>query len=154
MIKLEYFLVAESYAVDENRNTISIFHVLEEFGAHAAPIIVPKLSAISSWLVSEDHDPELDHHVTIRVSGGALEAPLEYDFVMSRGPRTRHRMFHSFQGAVFDAFGDAVFELLLDGEHRASHTLTLEEVPAPPEPAEAQPTWTKRWGSREESAEA
>ena len=126
MPKLEYFLVAESVSVDQDTNSVSIFNVLEEIEAAELPVVVPKMVAISSWLVAE-HEHDSDFQVTLRFSGGGFEEAEEHPFNMRRGKRARHRIFHWFKGVPFKKFGTVSFEVLLNGEHRASHTVVIEQ---------------------------
>ena len=124
MPELEYFLVAESISVDQETNRVSIFNVLEELHAESAPISYPALVAISSWNLAEN---ELggDFQVMLRVNSPAQEAPFDYPINLSREPRRRHRIYHRLIGPTFHAFGDLRFEVLLNGEHRASHVISI-----------------------------
>jgi hypothetical protein len=124
MPELEYFLVAESISVDQETNRVSIFNVLEELQADSVPFVYPSLIAISSWNLAED---ELggDFQVMLRVNSPAQESPFDYPINLSRERRRRHRIYHRLIGPSFHAFGDLKFEVLLNGEHRASHIISL-----------------------------
>ena len=53
MPTLEYFLLAESVSTDRERNTVSLFHILEEWIAQL-PLVIPNLVAVSSWKMDEE----------------------------------------------------------------------------------------------------
>lgn len=128
MPTLEYFLVSESISVDQNTNNVSLFGVLEELSG-PLPFLVPKLVATSSWNMSEgEEDRDFQVTLQIRLDGEILpeseELNLNVNFTTSR---LRHRVFHFLRELVIPTAGILVFEILLNGKHSATHTVTVHD---------------------------
>ena len=130
MPALEYFLVAESVSVDQTTNQVSIFNILDGLEAANFPVVIPQLAAICAWNVSPQ---EIGHEfkATLRVrTPGQPERDHPMNFLATH----RHqRMIARLIGLPIAQAGELVFEVLLEGEHRAGHTvLVLAATPAPP----------------------
>ncbi len=70
MPELEYFIVAESIATDRERNTVSIFHVIEDLPGSVSSV-VPKVVAVSSWRVSpEEIGRDFQVSLEVQLPGG------------------------------------------------------------------------------------
>jgi hypothetical protein len=54
MPRLEYFVVTETSSIDVTRNSVSIFHVLNDIYFDSLPDSLPSLAVISGWIHSED----------------------------------------------------------------------------------------------------
>lgn len=125
MPKLEYFLVSESLSVDQNTNHVSVFGILEELRGEL-PIAVHRLVAISSWHIAPDErDQDFQATLRIRSPGGDTMPESDAFKVNFTTTRMRHRIFHHVHGLAVSEFGDLVFEILLDGECKATHTITV-----------------------------
>jgi hypothetical protein len=124
MPKLEYFLVSEGVSVDQRTNKASIFDVCEEI---IIPGLVPHLVAISSWNIGPD-EREKDFQATLRVrlNGESVSKELDgfkINFTTEQGER--HRIFHYINGLRLEKPGILEFEVLLDGQRCACHTVTV-----------------------------
>lgn len=124
MARLEFFLAAKSASVDRFSNELSLFEVLEELRPPAVPSSLPSLVAVSCWL-AEAEDAGQDFQVTIRISGPPIGDAVDFPQNFQMGQALRHRVFHRFQGIPLVGPGDLVVEVLLNGEHRAQHTITV-----------------------------
>ena len=129
MPRLEYFLVSELISVDRDQNAVSVFNILEEAAIpKTGPRVIPSLVALSSWIFEPD-DVGRDFQVTLKVVVPAAAGPdktkeFPINFTASR---TRQRIYHRISGLPLETVGDVVFELLLNGKHEATHTLTVRE---------------------------
>ena len=124
MPALEYFLVSESISVDQDTNSLSLFGILEGLSG-PLPISVDKLVATSCWNMSEG-EQDKDFQVALRITLDGEILPeseeLNVNFTTSR---PRHRIFHFLRGLALPTAGSLVFEVLLNGEPKATHTVTI-----------------------------
>jgi hypothetical protein len=130
MPRLEYFLVSESTSVDSDQNMVSIFNILDAVSfPKSRPMVIPQLVAHSSWIFDPE-DVGKDFQVTLEIvlpgweGAGNTNESLRTNFVGP--PEKRQRIFQRVMGLLLLQPGDVVFHLLLNGEHKASHTLTVQ----------------------------
>jgi hypothetical protein len=127
MPRLEYFLVAESVSIDRDRNQVSVFNILEEvFIPRTEPRVVPQLVALSSWILDPE-DQGRDFQVQVELVGpDGDNCPYNTDFTVNfTANGTRQRTQIGLLGLPIEREGNTVFNLNLNGEHRASHILTV-----------------------------
>jgi hypothetical protein len=125
MPELEYFVAAESHAVDRDTNAISIFNVFSERKFDKFPVIIPRLALISSWIASP----------------AEIEARAEFQVGLTlRGDQRKEEPFlinclcdSEFQNVVVvynllevSQPSRLQFELLLNGKHTANHTISIK----------------------------
>jgi hypothetical protein len=135
MPQLEYFLVAESAAVDQMTNRVSIFNVMEDLPAAQLPSIIPHLAVVAAWnFTPAEVGAEFQVHLRI-VSPGA-EPRDQYSHF--RATRRRQRVFNVIVGLPVATQGDIVFTIALNGQHQATHTMSVVLVDAA-RPAGTQP---------------
>ena len=128
MPTLEYFLVCESMSTDQETNRVSLFNVLEDLQVlppETAPqkqLIVPHFAAISCW--NREHgDEDKDFQAILRIHAPNQEPkdfPLNFQM-----ERPRYRLSLRFQGMPKLEAGELKFELLLNGQHVAWHTVNI-----------------------------
>lgn len=125
-LRLEYFVVSDSVAVDALTNRVSLFNVLEVVRAPSFPAVHPAAHATSVW-ITEDEDLKKDYQTTLRiiVPGGEQREYAANFTVQGR----RHRLFQRIEGIPVPQAGRIVFELLLNGKHAAQHIVEVELVP-------------------------
>lgn len=130
MPKLEYFLICESISTDQETGRVSLFNVLEDL--QVAPLETPMqphlpvvmFVAVSCWN-REPGDEDRDFQVTLRIHPPAQDQESK-DFSMNfKMERPRHRLSLRFQGMPRVEPGELRFELLLNGEHVAWHTVNV-----------------------------
>jgi hypothetical protein len=133
MPTLEYFLVCESVSTDQETNRLSAFNILEDIRL-APPInasgIISQLVAVACFN-RDQGDENQDYQATIRIHNA--EKNLENFPVNFRMDRPRHRLTLRFVGLPQLEPGQLRFELLLNGEHVAWHTVNVtsaEECPS------------------------
>jgi hypothetical protein len=129
MPKLEYFVVSQSISIDQDLNQVSVFSILEEVSIpKSGPAFIPQVVALSSWIL-EPEDEGQDFQVTLEVISPGAEAPEETQkfSVNFTGSKKRHRIYNRILGLPVQQIGDVVFRLLLNGDHKASHTLTVRQ---------------------------
>ena len=126
MPHLEYFLVSESISVDQISNRISLFHVFEERRSPNVPFYIAELVVTSAWdLDGDDIGQEIQTSVRITVPGRAEPVIVPQPFVAER---SRHRINLAIIGLEVLEFGELLFEILLNGEHRASHRVSIIQM--------------------------
>lgn len=123
MPKLEYFLVAESVSIDQASNSLSLFHVLEEVHSLGLPVLVPRMTAVSTWLVSpEEFGQDFQSTLVVHRPDGSQFHEFKLNFTARSA---RHRLITNFERFPIDASGEWRFELQLDGAHAASHHMSV-----------------------------
>jgi hypothetical protein len=126
MARLEYFLVAEDVSIDQTTNRISVFNIFEEFQTGGFPLLVSKCVAVALW-EKESSDEGRDFQTSLRVT-----APNDQHYRVDTNFRLvneRHRIVNRIRGIPISAVGEVRFELLLNGEHKASHTIAVRLRP-------------------------
>jgi hypothetical protein len=132
MASLEYFLVAEDVSIDQVTNQLSLFNVFEGFRTPRFPLIVPKCAAVSLWR-KEPADEGRDFQCVLRVTlPDGQNHQSESNFRMTN---ERQRIVTRLQGVPISMAGELRFELLLNGQHAASHLVIIEHQPPEDAPA-------------------
>lgn len=127
MPQIEYFVVAESMALDKDRNTVSLFHVIERL-AGSPPLLIPALVAVSYWKIAEEETGR-DFQAALRIhlpGGQALPDEFQENTINFTPHERRFRTHHFVKGLRIDHFGDVTFEMLLNGNHAAEHVVNVE----------------------------
>jgi len=125
MPTLEYFLVSESLAVDQTTNQASVFNIFEELRATAFPFHVPQMAAICAWNMAPSEQGQ-EYQALLRiVPPGGEPREQRINFV---GHRLRSRIILRVIGLPIEQAGDLRFEVELNGDHQASHTVTVFEA--------------------------
>lgn len=125
MPRLEYFLVCESISTDKDTNRVSLFNIIE--GVRVLPPgtpghILAQFVAVSCWN-SEPGDENKDFQAILRINApGADPKDFEINFTMER---PRQRLCIHIQGIPELEPGELKFEMLLNGEYVASHTVNV-----------------------------
>jgi hypothetical protein len=125
MPKLEYFVVCESVSVDRETNRISLFNVVEDLrpvrnGETGHP--VHQFVAVSAWN-REPGDEGKDFQAIVRIQPPDDQSKdFSINFQMER---PRQRLILRLLGVAAGRPGNLRFELLLNSQHFASHTVTI-----------------------------
>lgn len=128
MPNLEYFLVCRSIQADVESDEASFIGVLEDIVSEEFPTFIPKAVAVSLWNVDGNDDIEGFQAVLV------VKIPKMKDasFPMDLSYTPHGSRFRAVQGVLEIPIvqpGDITFEVLLNGEHTASHTVKVH----PPE---------------------
>lgn len=123
MPSLEYFLVADSVSVDQFTNTVSVFHVIEQLRAPKFPVHIPRFACVSSLNIEEE-DFGKDYQLTVRIKNpsGEYEEPNRINFTAEK---RRQRFIAHLANFKIEGQGQLLFELLLNKERLASHTVDV-----------------------------
>lgn len=128
MPRLEYFLVCESISTDQETNRVSLFNVLEDLEVlpqgtgRENKLFVSQFVAVSCWN-QQPGDEDKDFQATLRIHAPKQEPK---DFPMNfKMERPRYRLSFRFQGMPKLEPGEVKFELLLNGQHVAWHTVNV-----------------------------
>ena len=131
MPKLEYFLIAESFAIDQQTNRVSIFNVLEQVNLVEATNTGPRINtyaAIGYWLQEPTDVVGTEYLAGLKLYiNGNLSATLG-NFSFTFSPNGRARVLFYIQGPPIFQAGDLRFELLLNDIHAADHVLSLIHI--------------------------
>jgi hypothetical protein len=123
MAKLEFFLVAQSCAIDSHTNRMSIFDVLEDVSVSQFPACVPSIVAVASWN-ADPGDSEHDFQASLVIHGPDGSSPERFDVNFTLRER-RARTILRLELFPIEQPGTLRFEILLNGEHRADHIITV-----------------------------
>ncbi len=123
MPSLEYFLVADSLSVDQMTNTVSIFHVVEQIRSIVFPVHIPRLVCVSSLNIEEkDFGKDFQLTVNIKNPSGKYGEPNRINFTAEK---RRQRFIAHLVNFKIDGPGQLLFELLLNEDRIASHTIDI-----------------------------
>ena len=128
MPSLEFFVVANSIAVDQRSNRLSIFEVIEDLAPIHFPAHLPRLAAITIWTL-EQADQGQDFQATLRISGPEIPEPAEFRQNFTGDGDTQRMLFQLLNIPILGQ-GTMVFEMLLNGERRASHQVRIAAADA------------------------
>jgi len=133
MARLEFFIVSESMSIDQFTNRLSLFNILEEVESPNFPFQL-SIIAVSLWM-KEPGDDERDFQCILRVSMPNVP-PREFT-VNFRFISRRHRVIQNIQAIQLNEPGVLRFEVLLNGQHAASHEIdvsgiTMDTAGSPP----------------------
>lgn len=134
MAHMEFFVVSEELSVDQQTNRLSLFNVLEQIAGPNFPLVLLSAAAISLW-VADAGDDGRDFQCMLRI---ILPNGRQHEFTSNfRFGARRHRVIQRLQGFPIDEPGVLRFEVLLNGEHQASHEVDVLRIDAsglPPTP--------------------
>ncbi len=127
MPTLEFFLVADSVSTDRERNTLSVFHILEEWPARL-PLVIPQLVVVSSWrMATEDLGRDFQVALDIQLPGKQQSPDLQILPVNFTAEHARHRTYHFVRGLRIEEAGDVLFDLRINGQHAGTFVLWVRE---------------------------
>lgn len=122
MPELEYFLVCRSVQRDATTDEMSFINVLEDISPDTLPHVIPRAMAVSLWNLRQE-ELTLDYQATLVVKlPGSQPAAFSMNF-----SRLAHRC-RAIQGILeipVHGPGDIEFEVLLNGNHAASHRVRI-----------------------------
>lgn len=137
MPTLEYFVICESVSTDKDTNRVSLFNIVEEVNLHRRAeqgvprngIPIVQFVAVSCWnRLPGDEGNDFQAMLRIHPTAPDVEAAeFPLNFTMQN---RRQRLLMRIAGIPEMPAGDLRFELLLNGEHAATHTITIAEAPA------------------------
>lgn len=127
MPDLEYFVVAESFAVDRDTSAISIFNVLSELVVEGFPFSIPKAVALSCWICSGEEisaNANLQAQIAFSVPGDPH--PLKHTGNFVAGSRFQNVVLE-VPGLNVSRAGDIIVDLAINGEHKARHLIEVKQ---------------------------
>lgn len=121
MATLELFAISESIAVDNKTNRVSLFEILEEITVQGFPTFLPQCVSFALFnKQGESEDKDMQAELIVTGPDGNSFPPFTANFNF-RNPR--HRVIQRFEGLPLNGPGELHFELKLNGEHQATHTV-------------------------------
>lgn len=125
MAALEFFVVSSSVSIDQQTNRVSVFEIIEEVQARALPAILPQMVAVALFMMDDDEIGR-DFQITVRIHPPSGASPPDARMNFTAGS-ARHRITLRLQGLAFGEIGPWRVELLLNGDHSASHTIQVSQ---------------------------
>ncbi len=125
MIESKLVVCAESVVRDGDTQAVSVFNIIEEIGAPAFSLSIPKLSCL--FVVERDvADPEqLDGVVTVTLAGTLLEhfvVPIDFE------RQRRTHLIVVLQGFILHEPGLLKIALLVQGRELGAWTMRVSQV--------------------------
>lgn len=125
----KFLVCADSVAVDQRRNTLSIFHILEDFASPSFPFVVPRI-AVVAHVVKEPEEPDEPEGVEVHIylsDEQIFSGPMAMRF---QG-RLRLRAIADFQGLVVKAPGTLRVTLTKDQRELATWSIVVTDIGRP-----------------------
>jgi hypothetical protein len=127
MLKTKYFLCAESAAADIRKNSVSVFHILENVIAPIFPFVIPRICIVASLERTTDEPSIMSLTLLVKLGEAQLfKGPLALNFAHLLQSRT----FFEIGGLPVSASGNLNFHLLRDSEELATWTISIERLDA------------------------
>ncbi len=133
MRRLEYFAVCQSVSLDAMTGEISLFHVTHHCIVAATPTTIPLLCVVGAFI---DDEIEMDEqnagnddaeaHVKLNVISPGGEPVNTFRRTLSSAGRLENTLFRVTNIPIPHS-GDLIFELLVDDESIAKHTVSVRE---------------------------
>ena len=133
MRRLEYFTVCQSVSLDAMTGEISLFHVTHHRIVAATPTTIPLLCVVGSFIddeISIDEqnaaDDNAEVHVKLNVISPGGEPVNTFRRTLNSAGRLENTLFRVTNIPIPHA-GDLVFELVVDDNPIAKHTVSVHE---------------------------
>ena len=108
-MKVHYICCAQSSSLDSKTNQLSLFHVLDEIGGAAFPLVLPNLCVASLFEREPEDGPLQSFNLAVALDGTLLASfTMSVDFSKSR----RNRTVNTIQGLSIPATGTVTVSLL------------------------------------------
>ena len=109
--------------MDQFTNTVSVFHVIEQIRSAIFPVPIRRFACVSSLNIEEE-DFGKDYQLTVRIKNpsGEDEKPNRINFTAEK---RRQRFIAHLINFKIDGPGQLLFELLLNEDRLASHTVDV-----------------------------
>jgi hypothetical protein len=128
MLSLEYFLVCESFSVDAITNSVSLFLVMDELAFAEFPATIPRINIVACWR-GEPPAGTTDYQAMIKITPPGPHGPEDPGY--KEFPtnlvvdRRRVRVLHGVGNIPIASPGDLTVEVLLNGQHQATHVVSI-----------------------------
>jgi hypothetical protein len=125
MADLEYFIVCRSVSIDVETDELTFGNVIEDLSPDIFPTELPRAVAVSAWRISAEESAD-EFQVILRVLRPGEQPEEAADFPMNLATgRIRYRAMESILEIPLEQSGDLKFEVLLNGQHAATHIVTI-----------------------------
>jgi hypothetical protein len=125
MPTVDYFLVCRSIQQDINTGEMSFVNVLEDITPDAFPIVIPRAIAVSLWTFEPGEAKEHFQAALVVKLVGRPDTTFPMNF--SQGIN-RCRAVQGVLDIPVPGPGEIRFEVLLNGQHRATHSIKVHPV--------------------------
>lgn len=71
-MEVRLFICSESFALDAARNSLSLFHILEEINSPVFPVALPQMSVVAMFVREEEEPNEPQVRLRIQLDGQEL----------------------------------------------------------------------------------
>jgi len=128
VLNLKLLLCADSNSLDSRSNTISAFHILEDFNAASFPVALPRVTVVA-MVDREETDPS-DIELQLRVYLGDKEL-FAGPFALNFAQRLSARALIEMQGIVVPNPGVLSFVLLNADQIFGSWAIRVSQIGQP-----------------------
>ena len=129
-MRIILFTCAESAAIDQATNRVSIFHVIEEILSPVLPGAWPQMLVVAVG-IREDGEPSV-FNMTLRVTLTGREQPLlEGPFMIDFQNRPRARALGQIAGLVLPGPGVLRFAIFYGDREMAAWDINVTQIGAP-----------------------
>lgn len=128
MLSVKYFFCAESASIDQRKNTLSAFHILDSTYAPLFPFMIPRVSILAAFERTPD-EPSLFPLVLLVTLGEeeVFRGPLALNFAQQLTTRT----VVEIGGLPVSSPGKLKFTLLREDRELTSWAIIIERLNAP-----------------------
>jgi hypothetical protein len=132
MPQLEFFLVCRSVQTDINTNEVSFINVLEDLVPDEFPYFIDRAIAVSLWNFQKgDQGDDYQASLVVRVPG---MPDARFNMNLS-SDQHRFRAVQGVLGIPIEQPCDITFEVLLNGNHAATHIIKVHPPETKSQPA-------------------
>jgi hypothetical protein len=127
MPTLEYFFVARGVAIDRFTDSLSVFSIVEQVTPRRLPALILRMMVVAGWNCTSE---EIGQEVTLRIgiSQSGVDIPAERQQVNESRHTIegrRNRSINQVIGLPLLSTDDVIFELFLNGQSVAHHTILV-----------------------------
>ena len=128
MLRVKYFLCAESAAVDLRKSTLSAFHILENAYAPIFPFLIPRICVLAAFERTPEEPSLLALALSVTLGEHQVfRGPFALNFAQQLQTRTMVEM----GGLPVTSPGELKFSLYREENLVASWAITIERLNAP-----------------------
>ena len=127
MPRLEFFIVARSFAADKFTNRLSLFDIFETVQPIRFPAVIPRMVAMSAWHYgnAEERQEQFQATVIIKMPEPEEDVIINTNF---ENPGILHHTVAGVSNTIVSRPGTIEIELKLNGEHQAFHRIQVVEA--------------------------
>lgn len=128
MLRVNYFLCAESSALDQRRNTLSAFHILDNLSVPLFPFVIQRISILASSVRTNDEPSLIQARLSVTLGTSRI---FEGAVALNFAQRLMMRTIIEIGGLLINQPGQLKFSLLRGAEEISSYSVPVESMEGP-----------------------